>query len=257
VSHIEKGKLYSIGAHIISKDSVTSEIVARRNVDAKTVVHAGLVYKTPVVHTFSIGGHIISLPAATKGIYALRNTDASVVLHSGIWYFIEAGVPFKIGSHMIAVTLSDKIVQVRKDGAGIAVLHHGIVFDKDEVTFMYKAVYKDVGLGSGENLAMQNIENNTVYLALYSSGVEVSGNGYARASIGFGAIYITSGEKVDSNTDATFPLATSQWDDIDEVRIFSASTGGTQYIAMSIATFDVPLNYVLQFNSGDVEVEAI
>ena len=166
-------------------------------------------------------------------------------------------MPIKIGSHIIAGTGGARSLDIIRTASPHLIITGGIVFDKTTLTMMYRTVYKDVGLGSGENINMQLIENNTVYVALYSGGTEITGGSYARASVGFGSIYFTSGEKVDSNTDATFPQATAQWDDIDEVRIFSASTGGTQYISMTIATFDVPLNYVLQFNSGDIEIEAL
>lgn len=74
---------------------------------------------------------------------------------------------------------------------------------------------------------------STVYLALFTSdptdtgvsGVEVSGNGYARQAISFSAA--VSGTGATSNgSDITFPAATGSWGTITHAGIMDALTNG-------------------------------
>lgn len=67
-----------------------------------------------------------------------------------------------------------------------------------------------------------------VYLALFSgdpigAGTEVSGNGYARKAISFGA---ASSRAVTQNTVTTFDEATGTWGTIDNYAIYDALTSG-------------------------------
>jgi hypothetical protein len=89
----------------------------------------------------------------------------------------------------------------------------------------------------------------TVYLALYTTdptdadaGTEVSGNGYARQSITFGA----PSNGVSTNSAAIeFPQATGSWGTVAYVGIRDASTGGNLLFhtaldaSKTIATGDV------------------
>lgn len=70
----------------------------------------------------------------------------------------------------------------------------------------------------------------TVYLALYTAapsdaggGTEVSGGGYARQAITFGA---PASGQVQNSAAITFPQATADWGTITHVGIFDAGTAG-------------------------------
>lgn len=70
----------------------------------------------------------------------------------------------------------------------------------------------------------------TVYVALYTTdptdadtGTEVSGGGYARQSVAFGAP--SNGSSVNS-ADVTFPQATASWGTVGWLGLRDASTGG-------------------------------
>ncbi|REK68007.1 MAG: hypothetical protein C6P35_03290 [Cohnella sp.] len=74
----------------------------------------------------------------------------------------------------------------------------------------------------------------TVYVALYTSnptaadtGTEVSGGGYARQAVTFGAPTSVNGKQTISNSAViTFPTATAPWGTITHVGIRDAATGG-------------------------------
>lgn len=106
-----------------------------------------------------------------------------------------------------------------------------------------------------ENQVMNHILRNipytspaAVYVALYTSdptadntGTEVSGGGYARQQVTFGAP--TDG--VVSNTaDINFPVATADWGTITHAAIFDAATGGNMLIYG-------PLNAAKTISAGD------
>lgn len=80
----------------------------------------------------------------------------------------------------------------------------------------------------------------TVYLALYSSnptdadtGTEVSGGGYARQAMTFGAP--TDGVATNS-VQVTFPEATAAWGTVSHVGIRTALTGGSLLFHAPMAT---------------------
>lgn len=71
---------------------------------------------------------------------------------------------------------------------------------------------------------------STVYLALFTAapndaggGTEVSGNGYARQAVAFGA---ASGGAASNTGAITFPTATASWGTVTHVGIFDALTAG-------------------------------
>jgi len=70
----------------------------------------------------------------------------------------------------------------------------------------------------------------TVYVALYTSdpgpddtGTEVSGNGYQRVAVIFGA---PSNRQIANSADVEFPEATGSWGTITHIGIKDAATGG-------------------------------
>lgn len=90
-----------------------------------------------------------------------------------------------------------------------------------------------------ENALLNHLLNNTqhtspttVYCALYSAapsdsggGTELSGNGYARQSISFGAAHATAGT-CDNDTAVTFSASGGAWSAATHFGIFDASSGG-------------------------------
>jgi hypothetical protein len=74
----------------------------------------------------------------------------------------------------------------------------------------------------------------SIYIALYTSdptgadtGTEVSGGGYVRQLVTFGAPVINGGVAETSNSaDVDYPIATADWGQVTHVGIRSAVTGG-------------------------------
>jgi len=75
---------------------------------------------------------------------------------------------------------------------------------------------------------------STIYIALYTSdptkndtGTEVSGGGYVRQQVVFGAPTEEDGRQVIRNTaDVVFPIATADWGTVTHAGIRDAATGG-------------------------------
>jgi len=118
-----------------------------------------------------------------------------------------------------------------------------------------------------ENKVLDHVLRNTsytppttVYLGLFTAnptdaggGTEVSGNGYARQAITFGA---ASGGAVSNSGAVNFPAATpSGWGTIIGVGIFDASTAGNLlYWAALSPNQTVGVNGVLSFPVGQINV---
>lgn len=124
----------------------------------------------------------------------------------------------------------------------LAVTHVEPLIDKNVHGWVHRIIVPRGSLGSKVQ-RMPNLTNSEenrlldtsldgTYLALYTTapaedgtgGVEISGNGYARQLISFGA---ASGGQKQNNADILFPAATGAQGTIVAYGILSAVTGGT------------------------------
>jgi len=104
----------------------------------------------------------------------------------------------------------------------------------------------------------------TVYVALFTTptdknggGTEVSGGGYARQAVTFGAPGPgVNGRKVANSAEVTFPVATADWGTITHVAIFDAANGGNMlYQGAMEQSKTINTNDQLKFAVGDLSVE--
>ena len=101
----------------------------------------------------------------------------------------------------------------------------------------------------------------TVYVGLSTgsfnddnSGTELSGSGYARQSIAFGAA--ASGTASNSGN-VDFPAATGSWGTVSHFGIFDASTGGNLLIHGALtASKAVATGDILRVATGDMDITA-
>jgi len=101
----------------------------------------------------------------------------------------------------------------------------------------------------------------TVYVGLSTgsfnddnSGTELSGSGYARQSIAFGAA--SSGTASNSGA-VDFPAATGSWGTVSHFGIFDASTGGNLLIHGALtASKAVDTGDILRIATGDMDITA-
>ena len=101
----------------------------------------------------------------------------------------------------------------------------------------------------------------TVYVGLSTgsfnddnSGTELTGSGYSRQSIAFGAA--ASGTASNSGT-VDFPAATGNWGTVSHFGIFDASTGGNLLIHGALtASKAVDTGDILRIATGDMDITA-
>lgn len=101
----------------------------------------------------------------------------------------------------------------------------------------------------------------TVYVGLSTgsfnddnSGTELSGSGYSRQSIAFGAA--ASGTASNSGA-VDFPAATGSWGTVSHFGIFDASTGGNLLIHGALtANKTVATGDILRIATGDMDITA-
>jgi hypothetical protein len=117
------------------------------------------------------------------------------------------------------------------------------------------------------NEVLRNVEYAqpaTVYVALFTSatdknggGTEVSGGGYARQPVTFGAPGAgVDGRKVANSAEVAFPVATASWGTITHVAIMDAATAGNMlYQGAMEASKTIGVNDQLKFAVGDLSVE--
>jgi hypothetical protein len=103
----------------------------------------------------------------------------------------------------------------------------------------------------------------THFIALYTvapndggGGTEVSGGGYARQAVTFGAPSGGSPTSVTNTAQVQFPVATANWGTIVAAAIFTASTGGT-FLGWGSLQTSKAINTGDQavFNAGDATVQ--
>jgi hypothetical protein len=105
---------------------------------------------------------------------------------------------------------------------------------------------------------------SAVYVALFTSptgedgsGTEVSGGGYARQAVTFGApVAGTAGRKVANTSDITFGPATAPWGTVTHVALFDAPTGGNMlYHGALEEPKTIGTNDRLIFPAGSLSIE--
>jgi hypothetical protein len=103
----------------------------------------------------------------------------------------------------------------------------------------------------------------THFIALYTvaptdagGGTEVSGGGYARQAVTFGAPSGGSPTSVTNTAQVQFPVATANWGTIVAAAIFTAATGGT-FLGWGPLQTNKAINSGDQavFNAGDATVQ--
>jgi len=98
-----------------------------------------------------------------------------------------------------------------------------------------------------------------VYVALFTvapgetgGGTEVSGGGYARQAVTFGA---PSNGTVTNSADVTFPVATANWGTIVAFAIFDAATAGNMLIYGNLTSSKtVNSGDQFRFPSGQLQI---
>jgi hypothetical protein len=112
--------------------------------------------------------------------------------------------------------------------------------------------------------ATDYVPPTTVYVALFTTatnksggGTEVSGGGYARQSVTFGAPTAgVDGRKVVNSADVVFPVASASWGTITHCAIFDAATGGNMlYQGALEASKTIGVNDQFKFAAGDLSIE--
>jgi hypothetical protein len=101
----------------------------------------------------------------------------------------------------------------------------------------------------------------TVYVGLSTgsfnddnSGTELSGSGYARQSIAFGA---ASSGTASNSGNVDFPAATGSWGTVSHFGLFDASTGGNLLIHGALtASKTVATGDILRIATGDMDITA-
>lgn len=99
---------------------------------------------------------------------------------------------------------------------------------------------------------------STVYLALYTSvpndgggGTEVSGNGYSRQAITFGA---ASSGSITNSADVEATASGGNWGDIIAVGIFDAASSGNFLAWDAITSTTINDGDTIRFPSGNITV---
>jgi len=116
-----------------------------------------------------------------------------------------------------------------------------------------------------ENAVLNTLRGNAlsfsaVYVGLFTTlpndngtgGTEVSGGGYARQAVTFGA---PSNGSMSNSADITFPLATANWGTIVGFGIFDAATGGNLLYFGSLTTSkSIESGDQLRFPAGNLTI---
>lgn len=76
----------------------------------------------------------------------------------------------------------------------------------------------------------------TVYVGLFNGSSEISGSGYARQAVTFGA---PVGGVIKNDTEVRFPIAASEWGNVSSASVFDSSAGGNRLDDAEIASVKV------------------
>jgi hypothetical protein len=99
----------------------------------------------------------------------------------------------------------------------------------------------------------------TVYVALFTSdptdagtGTELSGNGYSRTAVTFGA---PSDGVTTNSADVTFPTATASWGVVSHIGLYDASTSGNLLFHTPLDTSKtIDKDDIFKISSGNLSV---
>ncbi len=93
---------------------------------------------------------------------------------------------------------------------------------------------------------------STVSFADDASGTELSGNGYARQAVTYGAALNGS---ISNDSAITFPTATGAWGLVGYIGVFDAATGGNLLYHDALSTAkQIDSGDTLSFGIGDLSV---
>lgn len=110
-----------------------------------------------------------------------------------------------------------------------------------------------------ENKALDdNFVTPTVHLALFTvaptdagGGTEVSGSGYARETVSFGA---ASGGAISNDAAVSFTASGGNFGSVVAIGIFDASTGGNMLAWDGITSATVNDGDTIEFATGDIDI---
>ncbi len=97
----------------------------------------------------------------------------------------------------------------------------------------------------------------TLYLAAFVSGVEVTGNNYSRKAVTNNTTnFPNAASRIKSlNVEHQFATASGSWGTVDEIRIYDASSGGTEYGRQTLAVAQpVPSGGTLTVDVGALTI---
>ncbi len=184
----------------------------------------------------SIANNATNFPAAAALAKALavRQTFSAAsggswgtVTDCGLWDAVSAGnllVCDAIAANQTVANLDAPYIEA---ATGLV-----ITFSGDISTYLGQKLL-DHMLGGGDYSPPAN-----VFLGLFVSGVEVSGNGYARKSVANNATNFpaASARAKALGTEQQFVEPTASWGTVDEVRLFDASTAGNTLASKALTT---------------------
>lgn len=97
----------------------------------------------------------------------------------------------------------------------------------------------------------------TLYLALYESGVEVTGGNYSRLAVTRNTTNFpaASSGAMTNGVDLDFATPSASWGTVDEVRVMDASSGGNTWKTASLATpKTINSGDPVSFPAGDLDL---
>jgi hypothetical protein len=102
----------------------------------------------------------------------------------------------------------------------------------------------------------------TVYVALFTTaptdaggGTEVSGGGYARQAVSFGAVSGGSPSQIANSAAVSFPVATASWGTVVAFGLYDAATAGNLLAWANLTTSKlIDVNDQAQFAAGALTI---
>jgi hypothetical protein len=92
-----------------------------------------------------------------------------------------------------------------------------------------------------------------IYLALFNTGTELTGNGYARTDV-TGKFSAAASKAITNNAAVDCPTASGAWSAVDEWRIYTASSGGTMIRSNTCSLAALSANQFHRIPIGDLDI---